>query len=497
MGLFEHGHMQSVTYAYKVFNKHFEKVNPQPGFVSLELGPGDSLLSAILSKTAGGSASYLVDSDKFASDDLRIYQEMESFLQAKGLLEPVLTSKTSLEEICQNHSSQYLTSGLRSLQSLPSESIDFIWSQAVLEHIRKVDFLDTMRELRRVIRPNGTCSHVIDLKDHLGSALNNLRFSERVWESDFMANSGFYTNRIRYSEMMDMFRQAGFSVEVVDVKKRKLYLYLRRIGADKVILILKFSELRTAISISLKSQRMKLMKSKKDGFGYNERLFSGGLRKRLHFARFIFLVNSISRFDIDCDQCLELGCFDGKLIDFLPIPPSIYVGYDANWEGGLDIAFEKWKSHDNYFFRKSSVPSDIDLDPDFSASLTVAMETLEHIPPYLVDGYLKKLALYTKGFFIVTVPNEKGLFFLLKYTIRKFLTKDSYNYSFSELVNAVLGRMHKILRDNHKGFDYDDLIKQISKHFDILEISGHPYGFLPKNLCFGIGIVAKSKNYSG
>jgi hypothetical protein len=26
--------------------------------------------------------------------------------------------------------------------------------------------------------------------------LNNLRFSERIWESEFMAKSGFYTNRI-------------------------------------------------------------------------------------------------------------------------------------------------------------------------------------------------------------------------------------------------------------------------------------------------------------
>ncbi|MDJ0704396.1 MAG: methyltransferase domain-containing protein [Leptolyngbyaceae cyanobacterium MO_188.B28] len=220
LGLFEHGQMQSATYAYKIFNQHFERVNPQPGFVSLELGPGDSLLSAILSQTFGGSASYFIDSGEFASNDLKIYQEMESFLQAKGLLEPVLTSKASLEEICQNYSAQYLTSGLKSLQSLPSESIDFIWSQAVLEHIKKADFLDTMRELRRVISPNGTCSHVIDLKDHLGGALNNLRFSERVWESEFMAKSGFYTNRIRYSEMIDMFHQADFSVEVIDVRRK-------------------------------------------------------------------------------------------------------------------------------------------------------------------------------------------------------------------------------------------------------------------------------------
>ena len=29
-----------------------------------------------------------------------------------------------------------------------------------------------------------------------------------------MSNSGFYTNRIRYSEMLDLFKQAGFEAEV-------------------------------------------------------------------------------------------------------------------------------------------------------------------------------------------------------------------------------------------------------------------------------------------
>lgn len=97
--------------------------------------------------------------------------------------------------------------------------MDFIWSQAVLEHIRKAEFLDTMLELRRIIRPDGVCSHVVDLKDHLGGRLNNLRFPENLWESNFMSSSGFYTNRIRYSEMVDIFAQAGFSVEVVSLKQ--------------------------------------------------------------------------------------------------------------------------------------------------------------------------------------------------------------------------------------------------------------------------------------
>ena len=67
--------------------------------------------------------------------------------------------------------------------------------------------------------PTGASSHVVDLQDHLGGALNNLRFSARVWESEFMTRSGFYTNRVRYSEMLDLFREAGCQPEVVGLKR--------------------------------------------------------------------------------------------------------------------------------------------------------------------------------------------------------------------------------------------------------------------------------------
>jgi hypothetical protein len=87
----------------------------------------------------------------------------------------------------------------------------------VLEHVRKGDFLETMRECRRILKMGGICSHQIDLRDHLGGGLNNLRFSSNIWESELFASSGFYTNRIRYSQMLDFFVQANFQVEVSSV----------------------------------------------------------------------------------------------------------------------------------------------------------------------------------------------------------------------------------------------------------------------------------------
>lgn len=76
-----------------------------------------------------------------------------------------------------------------------------------------------MRESRRIQSPSGIGSHRVDLRDHLGGALNSLCFRERVWESEFMSKSGFYTNRIRYSQMLELFQQAGFKVEILNVDR--------------------------------------------------------------------------------------------------------------------------------------------------------------------------------------------------------------------------------------------------------------------------------------
>jgi hypothetical protein len=40
------------------------------------------------------------------------------------------------------------------------------------------------------------------------------------------------------------------------------------------------------------------------------------------------------------------------------------------------------------------------------------------------------------------------------------------------------------------------LVKNIEKYFDVIDILGYPFGFLPHALCIGIGIVAKSKGYT-
>jgi Methyltransferase domain len=104
-----------------------------------------------------------------------------------------------------------LTEGLKSLREVPDASVDFLFSNTVLEHIRLKEFLPLVLEVKRVFKPEGIASHQIDFRDHLQYALNNPRFSERIWESDFMAKSRFYTNRIPWAKMQTLLQSISRS----------------------------------------------------------------------------------------------------------------------------------------------------------------------------------------------------------------------------------------------------------------------------------------------
>lgn len=81
-----------------------------------------------------------------------------------------------------------------------------------MEHIRKNELNTLIEEMYRILKPNGVISHNINYKDHLGESLNNLRFSEKIWESNLFAKSGFYTNRVPAVEMHEYFKKGGFNL---------------------------------------------------------------------------------------------------------------------------------------------------------------------------------------------------------------------------------------------------------------------------------------------
>jgi SAM-dependent methyltransferase len=160
--LFRAGGMDSDQYARSIFDKHFDATgfSDLSNKTVLEIGPGNGLLTGKYANELGAAKTWLIDSEPIA--------DVEPF-----------------------PNTVYLTEGLKSFREVPDASVDFLFSNAVLEHIRLKEFVPLVMEMKRVLKPEGIASHQIDFRDHLQYALNNLRFSERVWESEFMAKSVF------------------------------------------------------------------------------------------------------------------------------------------------------------------------------------------------------------------------------------------------------------------------------------------------------------------
>jgi Methyltransferase domain len=211
LGIFEHSEFSAPDYV-QVALRHYNMVRPIAPFTCLELGPGDTLASALVMAALGAERTYLVDVGEFADRDLATYHGVAQTLRQRGFEPPEISKARNLEDVLDRCRAVYLTEGVASLQRLTSASVDFIWSHAVLEHVRRWEFGDVVAELHRIARPGSLSSHVVDLEDHLSGSLNSLRFTDQLWESNFFASSGFYTNRIRHRQMLEIFRRAGFTV---------------------------------------------------------------------------------------------------------------------------------------------------------------------------------------------------------------------------------------------------------------------------------------------
>jgi SAM-dependent methyltransferase len=218
-GLTLFGGMERPQYAYDIFMHHFKCVpRISKNFTALELGPGDSLSSGLIAHALGASKTYLVDAGNYAERKAECYKQLVRFLGQKGLNVSDLERCKSLDDYLMVSNCKYLTSGLASLRTIPDSTIDFIWSNAVLEHVRKTEFLETLTELRRIIKPYGVSSHVMDMRDHMNESLNHLRISTRLWNSHLVRTSNF-TNRIRFQEALGYFRLAGFEPKIVKLRR--------------------------------------------------------------------------------------------------------------------------------------------------------------------------------------------------------------------------------------------------------------------------------------
>jgi SAM-dependent methyltransferase len=100
----------------------------------------------------------------------------------------------------------------------PDDLFDFHFSYSVFEHVPASEILAILTEARRVLHPQGVLLHTVDLSDHFSygdssiTRINCLQFSDKQWKG-WAGNKYMYHNRLRLSEFLDLFAQAGMSIK--------------------------------------------------------------------------------------------------------------------------------------------------------------------------------------------------------------------------------------------------------------------------------------------
>ncbi len=227
---------------------------------------------------------------------------------------------------------------------------------------------------------------------------------------------------------------------------------------------------------------------------YTHRLFGKGLYGRHHNRRYAWLSQKVSALAGDQGiRVLEVGCHEGRVLGCIPSRVRRYVGLDAGWGGGLERAKEFFRDRQEVTFIQSNHPRDVAaLEERFD--FVICMETLEHVEPSLVELYIKAFSEKLDGFLLITVPNEKGVALLFKTLGARLLGVDRiYPYTAKEFFWGLMGRLDRVARSEHKGFDYRNLVNLIGKYFRNVSAEGVTPLRRPLQLGLTIGIVASQK----
>jgi SAM-dependent methyltransferase len=180
----------------------------------LEIGPGENTTCAVIYKALGVRHVILLDVGDFGTREVEAYRRVADAAAQRSLTPSNLDRADTREEIFRRCGAEYHVGGIADLRRLPTAGADLVLSLAVVEHIRRRELAPTFNEMRRVMKDDAIACHWVDFQDHLGGKLANLRFSPAIWESEFMALSGFYTNRVSPSQLIAILDDAGLKVEI-------------------------------------------------------------------------------------------------------------------------------------------------------------------------------------------------------------------------------------------------------------------------------------------
>ena len=225
------GNKETIAYAEKMFliysgylRKFGSSLN---GIRILEIGPGNNLGAGMHFLLAGAGQYTAIDAlSSFPERPVEFYTNLMEEIQMR----PQLVGRSSLDKgELQNILAidgrlrwnpdrlQYLSPVYAEKMPFEENQFDYVYSNASFEHFEQPE--KVIREVFRVLKPEGVTAHTIDLRDH--ADFNKPREFLKVSPQDYRYASPYETNRWRASEFEKAFRAAGFTIREFCVNERK------------------------------------------------------------------------------------------------------------------------------------------------------------------------------------------------------------------------------------------------------------------------------------
>ncbi len=196
---------------------------------------------------------------------------------------------------------------------------------------------------------------------------------------------------------------------------------------------------------------------------------------------------------------VDIGCGTCKLFQVLNETSLLinYIGIDIN-ENYLDLAYKRYSGIENFQIIKGSA-EEIIPNLDQKIDIFTALESLEHIPEYLVPYLLRCISKKNPKILACSVPLEVGPTIWIKNIGSKLMGYERYKeYKWIETFWAGLYQLDRVEphKTGHKGFDWRWLKHNIRQNMKIISTNKSPFPFIPSafapSICFTAGPLKKS-----
>jgi len=234
--------LTDINRPFNVFQETFNRCDKSLDIknkIVLEIGPGNSLAIGLMFLACGARKVYFVDRFKhlfWDDEDIAFHKKILKKIEEKkfpfsSLVNKSITFTPNGSINFDPNRIEYLSADVAFLP-LNNCSIDYVFSNAVLEHVHKIK--KAINEISRVTKPGGIGIHEIDLRDHFFQAapLRLLQYPNWLWNLMTWNRPG-YTNRLRVSDYLDLFRKANFKIKkwIAMKKYRKITEIIQEITA--------------------------------------------------------------------------------------------------------------------------------------------------------------------------------------------------------------------------------------------------------------------------